>query len=167
MLRWPFPDRNTRPHGAPIAPRMTPLDGLRAVGQPSQRDQRRVGLRALATRTHKENQAERVTHLARSTKKLQVDDLVRVRESLPLAAFIGVGTVATEPVQKDRTWYYQIKFDVARCHDMTAAPHHIEMDKRVIGTRPLTQGETCSTDQRPPASSRRPQPLRSRLAMSF
>ena len=75
------------------------------------------------------------------TKKLQVDDLVWIGESLPLAAFIGVGTVATEPVQKDRTWYYEIKFDVARCHDMTAAPHHIEMDKRVIGTRPLTQGE--------------------------
>ena len=75
------------------------------------------------------------------TKKLQVDDLVWIRESLPLAAFIGVGTVATEPVQKDRTWYYEIKFDVARCHDMTAAPHHIEMDKGVIGTRPLTQGE--------------------------
>jgi hypothetical protein len=78
------------------------------------------------------------------TKKLQVDDLVWIRESLPLAAFIGVGTVATEPVQKDRTWYYEIKFDVARCHDMTAAPHHIEMDKRVIGP-PADAGRTCST----------------------
>ena len=75
------------------------------------------------------------------TKKLQVDDLIWIRESLPLGAFIGVGTVATEPVQDHRTWYYEIKFDVARCHAMATSPHHVQMDKRVIGTRPLTKSE--------------------------
>jgi hypothetical protein len=86
------------------------------------------------------------------TKKLQVDDLIWIRESLPLGAFIGVGTVATEPVQDDRTWYYEIKFDVARCHAMAASPHNVQIAaQRPDGQTshrhsPADEERTCSTE---------------------
>lgn len=87
--------------------------------------------------------SDHVWTLSRRLKEFHAGDVIWARATLPLAAFVGCGTVTSEPEEAEDGdgWTFHVEWDDFLCRHMAADPITGILEKHTQGVRKLTPSE--------------------------